>query len=77
MPTVLGEQACIFVARVERIELALVVLARHANQEIRKIHAGFRATEDEAPVKLRDGMGIHLVGVNFSPKLDGVRAQHF
>ena len=77
VPTILSEQANIFVTRIERVELALVVLAGHADQEIRKIHAGFCTREDEAPVKLRDGMGIHLVGVTFTPELDCVAPSTF
>ena len=76
MPAVLRKQPNIFVARIKRIELALVVLAGHANQEIRKVHAGFRAAKNKTPVELRDRMRIHLVGMKFCAELHGVIAQH-
>ncbi len=42
VPAILREEANIFVARIEGVELALVVLAGHADEEVGKIDAGFR-----------------------------------
>ena len=55
VPTVLREQAHIFIARIERIQLALVVLARHANQKIRKVHARFRSEKTKLPLNCAMG----------------------
>ncbi len=76
VPAILREQADVFISRIKRVELALVVLARHANQEVGKIDAGFRSGENKAAVELRDGVGIDLVGMKLAAELDGVIAQH-
>ncbi len=77
MPAILREETDVFVARIEGIELALIVLAGHADQEVGKVDAGFRSGENKAAIELRDGAGIDLVGMELSPELHGVIAQHF
>ena len=76
MPAVLREDAHIFVAVIERVELALVVLAGHADQKVREVDAGLLAGEDEAAVELRDGSGIDLIGMELAAELHGVIAEH-
>jgi hypothetical protein len=58
MPAILRERADIFVARVEGVELALVVLAGHADEEVGEVDAGFCSGEDEAAVELGDGWAL-------------------
>jgi hypothetical protein len=55
VPAILREDADIFIARIEGIELALVVLAGHADEEVGEVDAGLLSGEDEAAVELRDG----------------------
>ena len=76
VPTILREQSQILITRVEGVELALVVLAGHADKEVGEIDAGFLSGEDEASVKLSDRVGIHLVHMKLTAELDRVVAQH-
>ena len=69
MPAILGEEADIFIARVKGIELALVELARRADEEIGEINASLCAREDEAAIELRDCSGVDLVGVKLGAEL--------
>jgi hypothetical protein len=77
LPAILREETDVFVPSVEGIELALVVLAGRADQEVSKIVPGFGSREDEVAIELRDGVGVHLVVVELAAKLHGVAAQHF
>src|SRR5271157_119389 len=45
-PTVLCKETHVFITGIEGIELALVVLAGHADKKICEVHAGFSAVED-------------------------------
>ena len=76
VPAILREQSDIFVPRIEGVELALVVLAGHADQKVGKVDAGFLSGENEASIELSDGVGIDLVDMELSPELDRVVAQH-
>ncbi len=75
-PAILCEEAYIFIACVEGIELALVVLAGDTDEEVGKVDAGFLPGEDEAAVELGDGVGVDLVGVKLSTELEGVAAEN-
>ena len=76
MPAILGEQANVFVSGKKGIELALVVLAGHAHQEVGEVDAGFLSRENETAIELGDRVGIDLVGMKLTAKLHGVIAQH-
>ena len=76
MPAVLGKDAEVFISRIKRVQLALVVLARHANQEVGKVHASLLPGEDKIAVELRDRHGVDLIGMKFRPELHSVVAQH-
>ncbi len=76
VPAILREETDVFVPRVKGVELALVVLARHADQEIGEVDAGFRSGENEAAIELGDGVSIDLVGMELPAKLHRVIAQH-
>jgi hypothetical protein len=75
-PAILRERAYIFVARVIRVELALVVLAGRADEEVGEVDTGLGSREDKAAVELRNGMGIDLVGMKLRAELEGVIAEH-
>ena len=76
-PTVLRVEAKIFVASVKGLELALVVLAGSAEQEVDEIEPVSAPEEQKTAVELSDGVSIDLVVVEFPAGLDGVRADHF
>ncbi len=57
------EKAGILIAAVESLQLALVVLARNAEQEVREVDAGFAAEENEVAIQLGDRIGIDLIVV--------------
>ena len=76
-PAILREKAGVFIAAVESLELALVVLARNAEQEIREIDARRAAEEDEIAVQLGDRIGVHLVVVKLRAHVDGVCSDNF
>ena len=65
-PAILRVEAGIFVASIERLQLALVVLAGNAQQEIGEVDAGFASEEDEIAVQLGDGIGVHLIVVELA-----------
>ena len=73
-PAILRVQAGILVAAVERLKLALVVLARNAQQEVREVDAGLAAEEDEIAVQLGDRIGIDLIVVELAAHFDRVRS---
>ncbi len=76
VPAILREEAGVFVAGVEGIELALVVLAGNADEEVGEVDAGFGAGEDKVAVELGDGVGVDLVGVKLAAEFEGVVAEH-
>src|SRR5208282_3194921 len=53
-PAILRVEADVFIAAVEGLQLALIVLRGVAKQEIREVRAGFGAEEKKAAVELRD-----------------------
>src|SRR5208282_5706003 len=75
-PAILPIQADIFIASVERLKLALVVLRGSAQQEIGEIQTRLAAEEKEVAVKLSNRKSIHLIVMEFSPNLDRVFSQH-
>ena len=62
-PAILRVKPGIFIAAVEGLKLALVVLARNAQQEVREVDAGLAAEEDEVAVQLGDRIGVDLIVV--------------
>ena len=66
-PAVLGENTYILVPRIEGVELALVILARYADQVVGKVDTRFLTGENETAIELRYGRGIHLIGMNSPP----------
>ena len=75
-PAILAVKTGVFVAAVEGLKLALVVLAWHSQQEIREIRSGFGAEEKKATVELRDGIDVDLIVVKFAAEFQRVRADH-
>ena len=76
-PTVLGEEADIFVASVKSLQLALVVLAGRSQKKVREIGAGFRSKEKKAAIELRDSVDVDLIVVKFTACFDRVPSNHF
>ncbi len=76
-PTILAVDPHILIAAIERLKLALVVLARNSQQEIREVHACLAAEENEIAIQLSDRIGVHLIVVEFSTHHDGVRPHNF
>ncbi len=68
-PTVLREEADVFVAAVKSLQLALVVLAGRSQKEVREIRTGFRTKEKKAAIELRDGIDVDLIVVKFTAAL--------
>ena len=55
----------------------MIVLAWNSQQEVGKVQPGLGSEEEEASVKLSDGIDIYLVVMEFAACLDGVSSQHF
>src|ERR1700760_1114388 len=77
MPAILGEQAHILVAGKKRVQLALVVLAGHSDQEIREVHSGFCSGKNKTAIELSDRVSIPLGGMKLCSELHVVVANHF
>ena len=76
-PAILRVKADILIAAVESLQLALVVLAGNAQQEVREVDAGLAAEEYEIAVQLGDRIGIDLIVVELAAHLDGVSSDDF
>src|SRR3984957_7242258 len=77
MPAILGKEADVLVARIEGVELALVVLRWCADQEVGKVHARLcGSVEDKATVELGDRSPIDFVRMKLTAKLHGVAPQN-
>ena len=76
MPAILRKRANIFVASIERIELALVELAGHANQEVREVDSRLCSGKNKVAVELRDGVCVDLIEMKIAAELHRVIAHH-
>ena len=76
-PAILSIEACIFVSPVKRLKLALVVLAWDSQKKIRVVRARLRAKEQEAAIKLSNGIDVDLIVVELAAHLEGVRSDYF
>ena len=66
---VLCKQSRVSISGIERIELALIVLAWNADQKIRKIISGLTPSKNEVAVELSNGLSIHLIKMQVTAKL--------
>ncbi len=70
-------EAGVLVAAIERLKLALVVLARNSQQEVREVRAGLASEEKKAAIELSDGIDVDLIVVKLAADFDGVGSDHF
>src|ERR1039458_1069904 len=59
-PSILRVESYVFVAAVEGLKLALVVLARNSQQEVREVNAGLASVEYEVAIQLGDRIDIEI-----------------
>src|SRR5271156_6084420 len=76
-PTILRVKTHVLVAAVERLKLALIVLAGNSEQEVGEVQSRLRSEKQEAAIKLSGGIDVDLIVMEFAAYFDGMSSCDF